>query len=201
MFHLIPIKQVLSALVFISAGLAYLAMNLGVIGQQSVVQDMGLFLRTSTYLVLSLGILCMFAWRHVAYLQGFIFPYLGGKWEGKIEFSTDKGSETRHVTMTVYHSLLKVTMLLESEESSSRTLATHAERDQMLNRNRVYYVYRNERKEGVPGAGDHYRGLAVLRVEPSNETRLLGDYFTEMRRTGRLELARKEWHPWWRFWE
>jgi hypothetical protein len=65
----------------------------------------------------------------------------------------------------------------------------------------IYYVYLNERKEGVPGAGNRYRGLAVLRVEMSGHPALHGDYFTEQLGGGKLQLSRRRCYPWWTLWK
>lgn len=80
-------------------------------------------------------------------------------------------------------------------------MIVQAERDAGINRDRLYYIYLNERKEGVAGAGHSYRGLAVLRVEMANGLRLHGDYFTERLGKGRLRLEREQGHPWWALWK
>jgi hypothetical protein len=51
------------------------------------------------------------------------------------------------------HTLFGIRLLLESSESTFWTLVVHAERNTDFERYRLYYVYLNERKEGVPGPG------------------------------------------------
>ncbi|WP_449288606.1 Cap15 family cyclic dinucleotide receptor domain-containing protein [Marinibaculum pumilum] len=140
-------------------------------------------------------------WRWVSGVQRWIFPYLGGQWSGSLEFQGPRGTGKREVTLTVRHSLLHIVLILDSAESTSRTLVVHADRDAGINRDRLYYVYLNERKEGTPGAGDSYRGLAVLRVEWSGCLALVGDYFTERQGGGTLLLQRSQSHPWWALWK
>ena len=86
--------------------------------------------------------------------------------------------------------------LLESEESTSRTLSVCANRDPGINRNLLYYVFQNERKEGISNEEGYYRGLAVLRLDAKN-SRLLGDYFTEQESSGQLTFKRQKEHAWW----
>jgi hypothetical protein len=119
---------------------------------------------------------------------------------GRIDFQGAGGTGTRQVALTINHSLLKIMLILDSAESTSRTLVAHAERDAGINRDRLYYVYLNERKEGVRGAGERYRGLAVLRVEMAQAT-LYGDYFTERQGSGKLRVRRQRPHPWWAVWK
>ena len=89
---------------------------------------------------------------------------------------------------------------MDSEESTSFTLVVQADRDPDFDHYKLYYVYLNSRKEGVSGAGNRYRGLAVLRVETGNGLELKGDYFTETHRKGTLHLSRTRSHPWWKLW-
>jgi hypothetical protein len=147
------------------------------------------------------GLDLYFLWRFVPAVQALIFPYLGGHWSGHLRFTGRRGSGKRNVTLTVDHTPLSLKMVLNSDESFSKTLAVHAERDQEAMRKRLYYVYLNERKEGVSGAGETYRGLAIMRVESDKGLKLHGNYFTEKGQSGILTLSRNVAHPFWSFWK
>lgn len=201
MLHLIPIRRLLS-LIFSFVALAVLAAAYaGVVGSGDVLADISWIIRLSAALALALMLLPYAAWRWLPSLQRATFPYLGGKWVGSLRFYGPNGAGTRQVDLVVSHSLLKIVLILDSAESTSRTLVVHAERDAGLGRDRLYYVYLNERKEGISGAGSRYRGLAVLRIEMSERPMLLGDYFTEEQGSGTLELARRQSYPWWMLWK
>ena len=98
-------------------------------------------------------------------VQRWIFPYLGGRWSGFVKFQGPQGPEQRDVTLEVKHTLFGLRLILDSAESTSRTLVVQAERDKDFDRYRLYYVYLNERKEGAAGVHNRYRGLAIMRVE------------------------------------
>jgi len=203
MLHLLPIRWTLTILIVL-IGIALLtAVYAGDLAYGDTLHDMVSIVRFSS-LAAGLLIVCSFAlWRWIPILQTLTFPYLGGAWSGRLTFAGTRATGSRDdVTLRVFHNLLRIQLVLETSESNSRTLAVHAERDSGLRLNRLYYVYLNERKEGVAGAGDRYRGLAILRVEPQEHCRtsLLGSYFTETKQTGTLELARIAKHPWWKVW-
>jgi|HubBroStandDraft_5_1064220.scaffolds.fasta_scaffold25717_4 hypothetical protein len=202
MLHLLPIRWMLTILIAL-IGIALLAVvYAGDLAYGDTLHDILSIVRLSS-LAAGLLIICSFAlWRWIPILQTLTFPYLGGAWSGKLNYTGARANGTRDVTLRVFHNLLRIQLILETSEANSRTLVVHAERDTGLRLDRLYYVYLNERKEGVPGAGDRYRGLAILRVEfqKRSQAALLGSYFTETKQTGTLELTRVAKHPWWKVW-
>lgn len=201
MLHLLPLRYLLTVIVVLIASAVLAAVYAGAVGTGDALADVKSIIRLAPSIALVLMFLPYLAWRWVPSLQRAIFPYLGGEWAGELQFQSQKGPQTREVTLTINHTLFRVVLILDSAESTSRTLVVHVDRDAGINRDRLYYVYLNERKEGVPGAGDRYRGLAVLRVEISNCLALHGDYFTERRGSGKLKLSRRRCHPWWALWK
>jgi hypothetical protein len=201
MLHLLPIRQLFKIAVAL-IGLAVLAaMYAGAVGTGDALNDAKWIIRWSPVAALAITLIPYASWRWMARVQRLIFPYLGGEWIGELDFGGPNGTGVRDVKLMIDHSFLKIDLILDSAESTSRTLVVHADRDKGINRDRLYYVYLNERKEGVRGAGDRYRGLAVLRVETANGASLHGDYFTERLGTGKLRLARRKAHPWWAVWK
>jgi hypothetical protein len=201
MLHLLPVRIVLSLIIVLIALIVRAVVYAGMLDTGNDVKDVMTVIRYS-----SIGTAFLFTapyvlWRWVPPLQRITFPYLGGKWTGELNFQGARGYGTREVNLHINHSFLKIKLVLDSSESTSRTLLVHPERDVDINRNRLYYVYLNERKEGVAGAGERYRGLAVLRVEMSPRPTLHGDYFTETRSSGTLAMQLKQSHPWWAIWK
>ena len=104
------------------------------------------------------------------------------------------------MTLLVNHTLLSLNLVLMTDELSSRTLVVHAEYDQEVLRKRLYYVYLNERKEGITGgaqlsrSGNHACRRRFKLV-------LHGDYFTDQGQSGTLTLSRTAAHPIWTFWK
>jgi hypothetical protein len=200
MLHLLPIRLVLRTFAAL-AGLSVLAASYaGLVGTGDIVRDLTILSRWSATLAIAVIALLYVLWRWVPVVQIAIFPYLGGRWSGVVRFDTEHGPDERAVELEIKHTLFAMRLLLDSRESTSSTLVVHAERDPDFQRFRIYYAYLNERKEGVPGAGERYRGLAILRVDWGSHPQLQGNYFTEVHRRGTLHLTLDAAHPWWKLW-
>jgi len=201
MLHLLPIRYLLAAVVGLVALAVLASVYAGAVGTGDPAADVRWVVRWASVAALALIVVAYAAWRWIGKVQSLTFPYLGGEWAGDLEFRGRAGAGTRKVTLAVSHTLLRIKLVLESDESTSRTLVVQADRDPGINRDRLYYVYLNERKEGVAGSGDRYRGLAILRVDVSKGLALHGDYFTERQGSGTLSLTRRRGHPWWALWK
>jgi hypothetical protein len=200
MLHLWPIRWILT-LAFTLVGFAVLsAVYAGWIGRADLIADSSTLLRWSSIAAFVTLVLLFAVWRWVPAVQQLIFPYLGGRWTGYVEFQGADGPERRTVALEVKHTPLGIRLLLDSKESVSWTLLVHAERNPDFERYRLYYVYLNERKEGFENAGVRYRGLAIIRVERGARPKLHGTYFTETDRRGTLHLTLNALHPWWKLW-
>ena len=192
MIHLLPIRLFIATITILVV-LTFLVQGLvPYVGLEKLLLD----IRWLYLLMLSIPlILCTF-WRWSSKFGTIIFPYLGGQWTGSIEFQGSHGCGTRDVSLRIDHTLFTIKLILESEESTSRTLSVCAYRDSGISRDRLYYVFQNERKEGISNEEGYYRGLAVLRLDAKN-SRLLGDYFTEQESSGQLTFKRQKEHAWW----
>lgn len=204
MLHLLPLRLILWAFAFVAAvSLGYAFAGLPSDGH--VFGNLSALVRWSGSLVTITTVVLFASWRWIPPLQGLIFPYLGGRWEGILEFEKEgedgAGAEigTREAKAEVKHRLTGISMILETAESISSTLVVHAERKD-FGRYRLYYVYLNERKEGTIGAGVKYRGLAIIGIETGTPMRMAGNYFTESGGKGVLRLEQVAANPWWKLW-
>jgi len=200
MLHLLPVRLILKAIAALVAIAVLTASYAGWVGNGGIAHDMAAVTRWSSSLATAAIILLYVSWRWVPTVQLSIFPYLGGRWSGVLCFTSKHGPEHRDVHLEIKHTLFDIKLFLDSNESTSSTLVVHAERNPDFQRYRIFYVYLNERKEGVEGAGVRYRGLAVMRVEWGPQPELQGDYFTETNSSGTLHLKRDEGSPWWKLW-
>ena len=200
MLNLLPIRLFLSSFAVLVGSAVLAAVYGGWLGGDAL-RDASGVVRWSSTLALAVIVLFYAAWRWIPALQFLIFPYLGGQWAGTVRFQGSNGPDHRHVSLEIKHTPLGLRLLLDSDESTSRTLVVQADRDPDFDRFRIYYVYLNERKEGRPGGGQRYRGLAILRVTCSPQPELEGDYFTETHRRGTLHLTRSSETPIWKIWQ
>jgi SMODS-associating 2TM, beta-strand rich effector domain len=200
MLHLLPIRSILGLAVSLAALGVLATVYTGWIGGGEFVHDATQLMRWSSSVAMTLIIGLFAVWRWVPPVQRMIFPYLGGAWSGFVRYDDGDREQRRKVTLEVKHTLFGLRLLLDSKESTSWTVLVHAERNPDFERYRLYYVYLNERKEGFENAGQRYRGLAVIRIEPGPSLGLIGDYFTETHRHGTLHLTLDALHPWWKLW-
>jgi hypothetical protein len=176
------------------------AFYVGAVNTAESVRSAQQVLRWASSVSLAATALMLLAWRWVPPVQAAIFPYLGGTWTGEVRYDDNGVPTEKPVTMEVRHNLLGAKLLLDSEESTSVTLAVHADKDPDFDRFRLYYVYLNRRKEGVAGGGDAYRGLAIVRWIAGQPPTLAGDYFTDTHRRGTLHLVRETATAFWKVW-
>lgn len=202
MLHLWPLKKLFSATVA-GAIVIVVVLTLNAAATETdplsftwlLLKWVGTFVSVLTFLLFA-------AWRWIPPLQRFIFPYLGGSWTGKIVFDGVNGEEERSVTLHVHHTPVSIKLILESEESLSKTLAVQASKSEDLgDSDKLYYVYLNTRKEGGKKSHRSYRGVAILRVNDSGSLMMVGDYFTESHRRGRLQFDVVKVNPWWMLWK
>jgi hypothetical protein len=199
--HLLPVRLLFQGAITLVVLAIAAAFYAGWLDPSNGAQNVALLLRVSSSLAVALSVALVAVWRWVPSLQKFIFPYLGGLWTGVIRFSNEDGGEgLRKVTMEVKHTPFGLKLVLDSKESVSWTLSVQADRNPDFERFRLFYIYLNERKEGVVGARERYRGVAIMRVEAGDPLKLFGDYFTETDRRGRIELMAARLHPWWMIW-
>lgn len=191
MLHLLPIRLLLLMIIILTATIV-----LALTGAEPFFDAIAYVLRWGLPASICVTIIPCIAWRWVPFLQRQIFPYLGGEWEGILDFSGPRGLGRRNIRVDIHHNLYRMRIQLDSEQSTSRTLALYVERDTGIQRHRLYYVYLNERKEGLIDAGGTYRGLAILGVV-NTSFEMSGNYFTEYQNKGTLELKRRRTHPWW----
>lgn len=200
MVHLLPVRLLLTLIVTL-VGIAVLAaFYAGWLGKGDELHDAFQIIRWSSFGAIAIAVSSVALWRWVPLVQHCTFPYLGGKWSGQLKYHGQYGSGTRTIDLEIRHTPLKIELILSSKESTSRTLVVYPERDKGVNTNRLYYVYSNERKEGVSGAGERYRGLAIMRIDFANHPTLRGNYFAESDRSGTLHLKRDEQNPCWLLW-
>lgn len=202
MLHLWPLKRLFSAAL---ASTAVIVVILTLSANESGADPLAftwLLLKWTGGFVTLLTFLLFASWRWIPRLQRFVFPYLGGKWTGQIAFTGANGDETREVALHVHHTPISIKLVLESDESLSRTLAVQASKSADLeDDDKLYYVYLNTRKEGGNKAHRTYRGVAILRVKTSTTLSMVGDYFTESHRRGHLDFNVVKLNPWWVLWK
>ncbi len=200
MLHLLPVRLLATAFAIATSLLMLVAVTSGYITNTSLMLAVQQVARYAPILVIACAVLLLAAWRWISPLQTAIFPYLGGEWTGELRYVDATGPQSKPARMEARHSLVSAKLLLETDESESATLVVHAEKDPTFERYKLYYVFLNRRKEGVSGAGESYRGLAIVRWIEGEKPSLEGDYFTDTNRRGTLHLTRARKTAFWKLW-
>jgi len=159
-------------------------------------EDVWLFSRYVLGIPASLVIAIYFAWRTVPALQQMTFPYLGGRWSGELRYGPTE-QDVRSAVLTIRHRLNGMTLVLDTKESTSSTLAVVATRDPTGTQYHVHYIFENRRKPQYikPGYPVLYRGVAILKVGLGGRKTLVGEYFTDQPTKGVAEF-RLQKHSW-----
>lgn len=202
MLHLLPIRLAITAFMAIAIAAYALGFAFGWISAVEAIDIVGLAWRSSVILALFALGTCLVIWRFVPHVQKLVFPYLGGEWTGQLTY-VDQNTGLSHakpVRARFNHNLFYLKILLESDESDSKTLVVHADPDRDFNAHKLYYVFFNERKEGASNPRSSYRGTAILQLEKDNCEHLSGSYFTENGGRGNLALKRATRNPRLKFW-
>lgn len=154
-----------------------------------------------------------FCWHRIPGLtKRWLFPHIDGSWDGILLFKrkvAKAGDQEEHVvegtrtaSLYIHQSLKKLRLILETDESTSETLVVHAERDPDFSRFRLFYIFENRSRDGLPNTARSYRGTAVMEVMPGRPTILDGTYFTDQGSEGTFRFERnapayRGWRSWW----
>jgi hypothetical protein len=135
-------------------------------------------------------------WRGIPKLNHWIFPDLNGVWEGTLqstwidpEINQPKGPIG--ATVTIRQTLFSTNIKLQTGESKSSSTRVLAEADRDADVYRFWYSYDNRANAQVAHRSPRHEGVAWLEVcLDEDPDRLTGQYFTDRRTNGDLQLRR-----------
>lgn len=200
MLDLLPITKIVQLLVL--AGLVLGGFSMAMAGPEATLSFNALsnFISASSLIVIVGVVVSALAWRFLPLVQEAHFPYLGGSWEGQLIYMSPSGEKNKPVSLEIRHNLFEIDILLETDESISKTLTASAEKRKGFARFRLFHVYESERKEGVADAGVSHRGTTIFAI-PSITTEVIeAEYYTEKQRTGKITMSRVRENSQWFFW-
>jgi len=121
-------------------------------------------------------------------------PYIGGHWEGEVISDhiypeTGQKGEPIPAKMDVKHEFDKISVTLETGKSYSSSYVCDIWIDQ-AERKYLYYTYNTDADEHRDENPNH-DGTAKLRIiKDGNELKLVGQYFTGRKTTGKMTFKR-----------
>jgi len=142
------------------------------------------------------NLLWRFFWRRFPAVERATFPDLNGTWEGQMvttwkDLETGAAPPPIPTTVWIKQSLLSTTVRLQTGESHSHSTRCHLEADCGAGVYRVWYSYDNRPKAEVSHRSARHEGVAWLELDIGEDrNRLVGQYFTDRRTTGDMDLRR-----------
>ena len=160
-------------------------------------------LRNVSFVVFLIGTvltsLANFLWRHIwryfPAIERATFPDLNGSWEGNLVTTwTDPSTKPPPPIKTktvIKQTLFSTAVTLQTDESQSCSTRCYLEADRGAGIYRLWYSYDNRPKAEVRYRSARHEGVAWLELDiESDRIRLVGQYFTERRTTGDMDLRR-----------
>ena len=142
-----------------------------------------------------------FFWHHVPGLTArWVFPHIDGSWEGTLFFNRKNVADDGAITVTpgtkeaklhVHQTMVRIRLILETDESTSETLVVRPDRDPDFSRFRLFYIFENKSRDGLPNTARCYRGTAAMEIQPGSPTELVGTYFTDQGGEGTFHFTRQ----------
>ncbi len=191
MITLIPLKKVLSTVAVIYA-LSLAVVSL--IFNQSNIDSISAAFSGAFILELIIFIIVVYGWRVLwskyPVLNRWLYPDLNGEWIASIHWNRGEQKGTKIAKAYIKQDLFRLSMELVSDESESETLMVIPKKDPESSRPILYYVYRNESKQGLENPQPPHKGAAILKLDHSDPNTLKGNYFTDRATNGHFEMKR-----------
>ena len=111
-------------------------------------------------------------------------PVVKGKSQGSIVSEWD--GQKRDATLEIKQTLLKISIIMKTDESSSGSVS--ASIDEVFGENRLTYCYMNKPMASVRNRSEIHYGTAMLNCDFPGK--LSGSYFTDRKTTGDMYFKR-----------
>lgn len=202
MLHLLPLRSIGRFAITVTILAVVALIFIGSPAEGTAIATAMVIVRRALSVEAGLVLITFYFWYRVPGLtKRWLFPHIAGNWDGTLRFKrkvpkTDTEQErliedSRQASLYVHQSLVKIRLILETEESSSETLVVHSERDPDFSRFRLFYIFENRSRDGLPNTARSYRGTAVMEVPPGTPDVLNGTYFTDQGSEGTFRFERR----------
>jgi len=134
-------------------------------------------------------------WR-LPILQGWLvtFPDLQGTWQGTLSTTwqhpgTDKTAPPIPIILVIKQSFDSISCVLYTQESISYSNAALLSEEEESGLKKLSYVYTNTPELNARGRSPIHDGAAILRIISTPKRSLKGEYWTNRKTTGEIELT------------
>ena len=144
-----------------------------------------------------LFIFIKWGWR-IPQLQGWIvpFPDLEGTWEGTLQTTwvdpkTKKTPNPIHLILVIRQSFDSISCVMYTKESNSYSTAANFMNEDDSGIKRLSYVYSNRPDASIRDRSAVHDGAAILTIFSKPKRKLEGEYWTNRKTTGSINLTFK----------
>ncbi len=196
MISLLPLGRVITyvAILYSICTVLILYFTWPVDNTRTIYSTVKVALAGSGALGLLLFVFFAYAWRRVwqlvPRLNNAVFPDLNGTWDMRIEWNRGEANGVAQAIATIRQDFLRISMEVHSKDSDSETLLAQPKKDAESGTPVLYYIYRVIPKRTAGKNDPPYDGAAVLRLSPTAQVGLQGNYFTDANTRGHFQLTR-----------
>lgn len=123
--------------------------------------------------------------------QGWLvpFPSLAGNWKGTINYKWNNVDNNKDINLTIRQTFLRIQIIVETDESISRSICGSFDIERMRGRQYLIYSYLNEPKAMVRDRSQIHYGTAMLEFNDRGDS-LKGSYWTDRKSVGDIILTK-----------
>ena len=117
------------------------------------------------------------------------FPSLAGEWQGTISYNWNNTDNSKDINLTIRQTFLRIQIIIETDESKSRSICGSFDIEKMRGRQHLIYSYLNEPNATVRDRSQIQYGTAMLEFNDTGDT-LNGTYWTDRKSVGDMNLKK-----------
>ena len=123
--------------------------------------------------------------------QGWLvpFPSLAGEWQGTINYNWNNADNSKDINLTIRQTFLRIQIIIETDESMSRSICGSFDIERMRGRQHLIYSYLNEPKAMVRDRSQIHYGTAMLEFNDKGNS-MAGTYWTDRKSVGDMNLKK-----------
>ena len=128
---------------------------------------------------------------NLSIFQGWLvpFPSLAGRWHGTIKYNWNNVDNSKDINLTIRQTLLRIQIIIETDESISRSICGSFDIEKMRGRQHLIYSYLNEPKAMVRDKSQIHYGTAMLEFNDRGDS-MKGTYWTDRKSIGDIILTK-----------
>lgn len=145
------------------------------------------------------GLFCTYFWKLKIFRKWLVLvPDLNGEWRGGIDsdwIHPDTKQKLPNIVakLTIKQTLFKTSCIIETNESSSRSMVANFVMDPDNQKCQLVYTYQNDPKQTIQDRSRIHYGTAILEIQEAKKAILLkGNYWTSRNTGGYMAFSSRQ---------